>query len=288
MAGTRRTQPSPPPTATDGLAALETAIRQFAYRHHLFTIFRHFVELSALTFSNAADPINKAVREAHYLTIVKQYTPEEFRKFPTLLSLLVGCLELEHTDVLGRLYHRLELHNEQTGQFFTPYPVCLAMAKMLVHDTKHLVAEREFIRAHEPCVGSGAMVIALAQALKEEGINYQQALHVTAIDLDLIAVHMAYVQCTLLHIPAVIMHGDTLRDETYSVWRTLAHVMGLWDVKLARDSRPLLAPRQAPSRTQAASTTDACAAPPADAPPDTPKPRHARSTPAPGCQLTLF
>jgi hypothetical protein len=115
----------------------------------------------------------------------------------------------------------LEIHNEQSGQFFTPYPVCLAMAKMLVHDAKHLVEEREFIRAQEPCVGSGAMVIALAQALREEGMNYQQCLHVTAIDLDIVAVHMSYVQCTLLHIPAIILHGDTLRGEVYSQWRRL-------------------------------------------------------------------
>jgi hypothetical protein len=135
--------------------------------------------------------------------------------------MLALSLEHEQTDVLGRLYHRLEIHNEQSGQFFTPYPVCLAMAKMLVHDAKHLVEEQEFIRAQEPCVGSGAMVIALAQALREEGMNYQQCLHVTAIDLDIVAVHMSYVQCTLLHIPAIILHGDTLRGEVYSQWRRL-------------------------------------------------------------------
>jgi hypothetical protein len=120
------------------------------------------------------------------------------------------------------------------------------MAKMLVHDAKQLVAEQAFIRAHEPCVGSGAMVIALAQALREEGINYQQCLHVTAIDLDLLAAYMAYVHCTLLHIPAIIVHGDTLRAQTYSVWRTFAHVMGCWDAKLARDPRRLPPPAPHP------------------------------------------
>ena len=187
-----RTKP-PPQTTHDYLATLEHAIRQLSYSQHLFTTFQHFVELSAIAFSNVADPINKAVREEQYLRIVKQYTPEAFRKFPELLGMLIMCLEQESTDVLGVLYHRLDLHNEQSGQFFTPYPVCQAMAKMLVHDAKHLVEEQEFIRAHEPCVGSGAMVIALAQALREEGINYQQCLHVTAIDLDLLAVQMAYV-----------------------------------------------------------------------------------------------
>src|SRR6267378_7029782 len=246
MPAKQRKKP-PPQTTRYYLTTLEHAIRQLSYSQHLFTTFRHFVELSAIAFSNVVDPINKAVREAQYLRIVKQYTPEEFQKFPELLGMLTLCLEQESTDVLGRLYHRLELHNEQSGQFFTPYPVCQAMAKMLVHDAKLLVEEQEFIRAHEPCVGSGAMVIALAQALREEGINYQQCLHVTAIDLDLLAVHMAYVHCTLLHIPAIIVHGDTLRAKTYSVWRTFAHVMGFWDSKLARDTRrlPPLAPRPA-------------------------------------------
>jgi len=240
-----RTKP-PPQTTRDYLAALEHAIRQLAYGQRLFTIFRHFVELSALSLSNVADPINKAAREAQYLAIVKQYKPEQFPQFPPLLGMLATCLEHEPTDVLGRLYHRLEIHNDQSGQFFTPYPVWLAMAKMLVHDAKHLVKEQEFIRAQEPCVGSGAMVIALAQALREEGINYQQCLHVTAIDLDIVAVHMAYVQCKLLHIPALILHGDTLRGEVYSQWRTFAHVMGFWDAKIACDVRQRAAPGPAP------------------------------------------
>jgi len=68
----RRKKPQEPQTTTDYLSTLEGTIRQLAYGHHLFTIFRHFVELSALTLSNAADPINKAVREAQYLAIVKQ------------------------------------------------------------------------------------------------------------------------------------------------------------------------------------------------------------------------
>jgi hypothetical protein len=244
-----------------------------AYHHHLFTVFRHFVELSALSLSNAVDPINRAVREAQYLAIVKQYTPEEFQHFPRLFSRLVTCLEQEPTDVLGRLYHRLELQNEQTGQFFTPYPVCLVMAKMLVHDAKALLEKQEFIRVHEPCVGSGAMVMALAQVLREEGINYQHCLHVTAIDVDSIAVHMAYVQCTLLHIPAVILHGDALRGATYSVWRTLAHVLGFWDARLARDARVLPASQEAAPLAPIVQQTAGPLAP---------------SSVVPGTQLSLF
>jgi len=276
-----RTKP-PPQTIHDSLSALEHAIWQFSYGHHTFTIFRHFVELSAITLSNVADPINKAVREKQYLAIVKQYKPEEFQKFPPLLGMLILCLEYEPTDVLGKLYHRLEIQNDQAGQFFTPYPVCQAMAKMLVHDTKHLVEEQEFMRAHEPCVGSGAMVIALAQALREQEINYQQKLHVTAIDIDTLCVHMAYVQCTLLHIPALICHGDTLRGEVYSIWRTFAHTLGFWDAKLARDHRSCPAPEKDPPIAHAAPTTAVLPSPL----PATPPSRSPVSTTL--SQLTLF
>src|SRR2546422_11269080 len=103
-----RTKP-PPQTTRDYLSTLEYAIRQLSYSQHLFTTFRHFVEISAIAFSNVADPIHKATRETQYLSIVKQYKPEEFQKFPALLGMLVACLEYEPTDVLGVLYHRLEL-----------------------------------------------------------------------------------------------------------------------------------------------------------------------------------
>ena len=228
MPAHRRHKPPKTQTTNDYLFTLAHTLRQLAYGQHIFTIFRHFVELSALTLSNVADPINKAAREEQYLSIVNQYKPEEFQKFPPLLGMLA---------------------------------LCLAMAKMLVHDAKHLVEAQEFIRAHEPCVGSGAMVIALAQALRDESINYQQHLHVTAIDLDIVAVHMAYVQCTLLHIPAMMLHGDTLRGETYSVWRTFAHVMGFWDAKLARDPRSLPTPAKTPPPAPAAQPTEELRAP---------------------------
>ena len=126
MPANHRKKP-PPQTTADYLSTLEQAVREVAYGHHVFTVFRHFVELSAIALSNAADPINKAAREAQYLAIVKQYRPEDFQKFSPLLAMLVECLAYEPTDVLGILYQRLEIQNERTGQFFTPHPVCQAI-----------------------------------------------------------------------------------------------------------------------------------------------------------------
>ena len=64
---TNRRKKPPPQTTSDYLSTLENAIRQLSYGQHVFTVFRHFVELSAITLSNVADPINHAARKAPYL-----------------------------------------------------------------------------------------------------------------------------------------------------------------------------------------------------------------------------
>src|SRR5262249_46296940 len=159
------------------------------------------------------DLLQREKREARYLEIVKRYQPDELAKFPKMLAELTLALEEEPCDILGRTFHDLELHNKWSGQYFSPYSLCRMMAKMTLSDedgVRAKIAERGFVTAQEPACGSGAMVIALAHEMREMGINYQQHLHVTAVDVDPKCVHMAYVQFALLHIPAVIIHGNTL------------------------------------------------------------------------------
>ncbi len=110
------------------------------------------------------------------------------------------------------------------------------MAKTTIgDDTRKLIEERGYITAHEPAVGAGATIIALAETLKDARINYQQHLHVVAVDIDPRAVHMAYVQFSLMHIPAQVIVGDTLRLDFREDWFTPAHIMGLWSSRLAAD-----------------------------------------------------
>ncbi len=68
-------------------------------------------------------------------------------------------------------------------------------------------------------------------------MNYQQNLHVTAVDLDSTCVHAAYVQFSLLHIPATVIHGNTITLEEFSHWFTPAYVWGAWGQKLERSQR---------------------------------------------------
>ncbi len=162
------------------------------------------------------------------------YRPEEIERFPKLLGELILALEKKFDDCLGRIFMALEFGDDWKGQFFTPYEVSSMMASLLMHDAGARIEQHGFITVCEPAVGAGGMVIACAQALREQGINYQQALHVTAIDLDETAVHMAYLQMTLYHIPAIVIHGNALTGAQWSTWVTPAHVLGLWDHRLRR------------------------------------------------------
>lgn len=230
-----KVRPPPRPPLRHPEKELVTLFEGLAYRHDKWKVFADFCEMAATAWSNRVDPTHYDKREARYLEIVKAYNRSEMELFPQALGCLIMALEEGMTDVLGRVFHALELHNKYAGQFFTPDVVCQMMAAMTVGDGAEIrerIAKRGFVAAMEPAVGSGAMVIALARAMKDAGINYQQHLHVTAVDIDPKCVHMAYAQFALLHIPAVVIHGDSLALKEYDHWYTPAHVMGGWVERL--------------------------------------------------------
>jgi hypothetical protein len=263
-----RDRARPPPDHQKELLKLFGSL---AHRHSAWQLFADFVEAAAISLSNAVDWPQRDQREDRYMQINKRYKPYELAAFPKMLGELTLALEQEPFDVLGRTFHDLELHNKWSGQFFSPYPLCRMMAKMILSDEDDIrarITARGFVTAQEPACGSGAMVIALAHEMKDAGINYQRHLHVTAADVDLKCVHMAYLQFSLLHIPAVIIHGNSLSPEVFGRWYTPAHIMDGWAWKLRRE----------PEGAQEIQNV-----------PETPKPERPRTEgERPPSQLTLF
>lgn len=199
-------------------------------------VFRDFCELSAIALRNSVDIRGREEREERYLQVVRGYTPEEANRFAELLAALTVELEKELSDVLGHLYMSLDLGNEDAGQFFTPYDVGLAVAQLTSAGLSAQLAGREYITVAEPACGSGGMIVAFAQTMREEGFNYQKQLHVTAQDIEPTAVHMTYIVLSLMHIPAVVVHGNTLLMEARDRWHTPAHILGGWSARLAARS----------------------------------------------------
>lgn len=225
-------------------------LRENQGRFDLWTVWRDFVEMSATAISNAVDLRQREGREAQYMAIVKKYTPEQVNRFAQALAALTMAMETAgFADVLGATFMELELGNKWAGQFFTPYEVCRLMARCnMGRDPAPLIAQHGFITVCDPAVGAGALPIAMAEAMHDAGHNYQRCMHVTAQDVDARAAHMAYIQLSLLHVPAVVIVGNTLAMECREQWFTPAHVLGGWTQRLATrpaDTKTIAVPRDA-------------------------------------------
>lgn len=234
-------------------------LRQGGYRHDRYTLFSDCMELIAIAISNSVDLAARERREARYREIVARYDRETIEMFPRVLAEVTMALEAEPGDVLGMIFGELEIHNSNRGQFFTPYSVCRMMALVTLGDAadaRALIADKDYVTAMEPACGAGAMVIALAEAMRDADINYQRHLHVTAVDIDPRAVHMAYIQFSLLHIPAEVIVGNSLSMETHERWFTPAHILGGWNARLAGHRRPVN-PGDGPERTSPAAIRQA-------------------------------
>lgn len=235
-------------TAASHQTELGRLISANAHAHSTYEVFRDFCELAAISLRNTVDLVRWNEREARYLGIMEGYSREETVRFAHMLGRLRLALHTELSDALGSLYMSLNLGNQWTGQFFTPYDLALLTARTTLHDAGALIDQNGFLTVYEPAAGGGAMVIAAAEVLQDQGFDYRETLHVTAQDIDPIAVHMCYVQLTLLDVPAVVVHGDTLNPKNVTdVWPTPAHILGGWRRRLAKVERK----RQEPADSDA-------------------------------------
>lgn len=153
-------------------------------------------------------------------------------RFAEALAFVALELDAQPRDVLGETYMQLGIANRDQGQFFTPYSVAQLIASMQINDAPAQLLTRPFLTVYEPACGAGAMVIAMTQTLAAQGIEYQTKVHVTADDISAIAVHMTYMQLSLLGVPAVVNRRNSLTLEHFGTWPTPAHVLGGWARKL--------------------------------------------------------
>lgn len=201
-------------------------------------VMRDFCEMSAIALANSL--LKNEEREARYMQIVKAYDREQLGGFAEMLACVVNSLstgdDFNFHDCLGELH----MTEEVTGRSkwdsdvaFTPKEISYLMAQITFSGFK--MPEKGYVTLCEPACGGGSTVIAACHALKDLGFNFQKQLHVTAVEIRPMIVHMAYIQFSLLHIPAIVVHGDSLALKTWSVWKTPAHHLGFWDAKLSRN-----------------------------------------------------
>ncbi|MCZ8411322.1 N-6 DNA methylase [Achromobacter dolens] len=216
-------------------------LRQVAHTRGIDRVWSDWVEICAIALARA-DLAQQEVREQRYLQVIAQYERTELDKLVQAFAHLVMSYELrveaaDFGDVLGSTFMMLDMGNAGAGQFFTPYEVSRLMGGMMMGDGQALGDKADahgFIRVLEPACGAGGMLIAAAHALHDAGLNYQLCMHATAIDIDQRCVHMTFIQLALLHVPALVIHGNGLTGECREQWFTPAHILGGWNARLRR------------------------------------------------------
>lgn len=182
-------------------------------RNSYWERWQDMIQIFAIELVNHLDLDNYETRAEIYRHIQDKYTKEEFEVFGVLLTQLIKELERDaFQDFLGKMYMELNLGDAQKGQFFTPRSVCRLMAQTtIMSNAPDAIEDHGYVTIDDPACGGGATLIAAAETLYKNGINYQTHAWFVAQDLDYTAALMCYVQLGLIGCPGYIRIADTLK-----------------------------------------------------------------------------
>lgn len=230
--------------ARPSVAGIVKKFESLAHSRSTWEAFADFLELAAIAISNQCDLREFEKREAMYLRTAGKYKADELTLFCQILADVAVVLEEEPADVLGQVYMQLELSNKWAGQFFTLQALADLMGAMTLdpEGARAHIARKGYITVNDPAIGGGVTIIGFCKAMQAAGLDFRTSMHATGVDVDVKSVHMSYIQLSLLGIPAMIVHGNSLSLQEWSTWYTPAHVFGGWTQRLKRSPAPLPLP----------------------------------------------
>lgn len=190
----------------------------FNGRYSMYSLWQDFVVMAAIAISNTVDLVHREEREKMYLQISSKYTSTELQVFAQILSeVVIGMEKNPDQDFLGEMYMALEMGNQHAGQFFTPYSVCKAMAKMNEPNVAGHIEQKHWISVNDCACGAGALLVAFANECAAQGVNYQTSVLFTAQDIDMTVACMCYIQLSLLGCAGYVKIANSITDPSTSI-----------------------------------------------------------------------
>lgn len=188
--------------------------KQLCYNRSSWQVWADVMSVIACTLSNAADksPERYEAREKEYVQCIKRLGSVELPA--KLMGIIVMALENDpDQDFLGKIYMNLDLGSHWKGQFFTPYCVCSCMAEIIIGSQPMTELETKgYISVNDPTCGAGATLIAVANTLHRQGVNYQRDVIFVGQDIDRVVGLMCYIQLSLLGCPGYIAIANTITN----------------------------------------------------------------------------
>lgn len=189
-------------------------LEQIASRgYHMGSVYRDWVSLVLYSLMRDDDL---------YLEVMGRYSNDgnkgerEADKFAESFKLLMKWCARENHDLLGDVYMEIATNydSKSMGQFFTPIPVCDAMAKMTVGTDND-----KPVSVADPACGSSRNLISAAKVVHAESFFH-------GIDLDTVCVRMSAINCCMFNMNAVILHGNTLSMKFFDGYTTKRTPLG--------------------------------------------------------------
>lgn len=175
--------------------------------------FFDFVTIFALEMASTVNVIPAQLNSRRDASAAK-YDGSASRAMCEMMAEFVSTYEDEpDQDMLGSAYMELGIGNKDTGQFFTPYSLCAAIASSQVENVKTKLEEQEYVAANDPACGGGAMLIAFANIMRKAGIDYQRRIWVEGTDINLETALMCYMQLSIIGCAGAVTIGDALNGE---------------------------------------------------------------------------
>jgi hypothetical protein len=206
----------------------------FEYRFDLRTVFDDFLTLSICAMGQNPQT-GKSFDEDLYLETIEKYKSEPglINGFSRLLALLTTEMEErwdsgDGYDVLGEFYEQ-NLYRKGASQYFTPWPICLFMAKSFAEQSSE---QNKILRILDPCCGSGRMLMASQKCHGQKHEFY-------GIDLDHTCVKMTAVNLFLSGLfRSEVLCADALVPEDFRVsYKTSFLPFGLFRIQEKEKSR---------------------------------------------------
>lgn len=200
-------------------------IQSLVHKQNYDEIFFDWVRCMFYTYSNTCNKIGAEDREEKYKNIVKKYGEGIINVFIECNVELIRLFEKNIDDYLGKIHHKLEVHNKMKGQFFTPFHISKLMAETRVNELIKELNSKKRIKIMDAACGSGCLILGILAVLKEKGINYQNKIFISCSDLDENVIQMAYIQLTLADAKARCKNEDALTGKCFESWDTFSYAI---------------------------------------------------------------
>lgn len=202
---------------------------------HRWDVFSDFITLAASEMDLARIRTPENIERCR--KICERYEAADIKKMHELFWLMVCALDAKFHDFLGAIFMELELGSDRMGQFFTPYSVQSMMARLVMPGVKDEIRREGFVTISDPASGSAGMIIAYAECLLQAGYNPSAQMFGSCIDISPVAADMAFLQLSLLGIPAEVVTGNTLTMQLSKVRYTPVYYINEFKEKLEFQKR---------------------------------------------------